>query len=168
MDMSLSKLQELVKLLMCCSPWGHNWVTELNWWYTESFRLVCVLGVYFEACSTEKLKEIPIRSSKLRDVPSQVIVFELAPINSLIRIKSVPVGIKNCREPAQEFPPMTRSCRRAPMGKASQGSRGPPRICLSVYPKTRICLFYYFTTFSNSSDINGGLSPITFLWRKST
>ena len=44
----------------------------------------------------------------------------------------------------------------------------PPRICLSVYPKTRICLFYYFTTFTNSSDINGGLSLITFLWRKST
>ena len=30
------------------------------------------------------------------------------------------------------------------------------RTCLSVYPKTRICLFYYFMTFTNSSDINGG------------
>ena len=39
-------------------------------------------------------------------------------------------------------------------------------ICLSVYPNTRICLFYYFTTFTNSSDINGGLSPTTFLCKK--
>ena len=49
------------------------------------------------------------------------------------------------------------------MGKASQGSRALPWICLSIYPKTRICLFYYFMTFTNSSDINGGLSPTTFL-----
>ena len=28
-------------------------------------------------------------------------------------------------------------------------ARGPPWICLSVYPKTKICLFYYFTTFTN-------------------
>ena len=32
----------------------------------------------------------------------------------------------------------------------------PPRTCLSVYPKTRICLFYCFMTFTNSSDIYGG------------
>ena len=45
----------------------------------------------------------------------------------------------DCREPAQEFPPMTWSCGRALTGKASQGSRTPHRICLSVYPETRIC-----------------------------
>ena len=28
--------------------------------------------------------------------------------------------------------------------------------------QTRICLFYYFMTFTNSPDINGGLSPTTF------
>ena len=60
-----------------------------------------------------------------------------------------------CQEPAREFPPMTRSCGRGLTGKVSQGSRGP-WICLSIYPKTRICLFYYFTTFTNSSDIKGG------------
>ena len=38
--------------------------------------------------------------------------------------------------------------------------------CLSIYPKTRVCLFYYFTTFTNSSDINGGLSLTTFLCKK--
>ena len=44
---------------------------------------------------------------------------------------------------------------------------GPPHwTCLSVYPKTKICLFYYFTTFTNSSDINGGLSPTTFFCKK--
>ena len=51
--------------------------------------------------------------------------------------------------------------------KVSQDSRAP-WICLSIYPQTRICLLYYFTTFTNSSDINGGLSLTTFLWRKST
>ena len=71
-----------------------------------------------------------------------------------------------CWEPAREFPPMTRSCGRALTGQASQSSRGPPRICLRVYPKTRICLFYYFTTFTNSSDINRVLSPTTFLCKK--
>ena len=51
-------------------------------------------------------------------------------------------------------------------GESGLEDQPPPplhRICLSIYPKTRICLFYYFTTFTNSSDINGGLSPITFL-----
>ena len=71
-----------------------------------------------------------------------------------------------CREPAWEFPPMTRSCGTALTGKASQGSRAPPWICLSVYHKTRICLFYYFMTFTNSSDIYGGLSLTTFLCKK--
>ena len=63
--------------------------------------------------------------------------------------------------------PWQRSCGEAWYAKASQDSRGP-WICLSIYPKTRICLFYYSMTFTNSSDINEGLSLITFLWRKST
>ena len=46
--------------------------------------------------------------------------------------------------------------------------KGPPWICLSIYPKTKICLSYYFVPFTNSSDINMGLSPTTFLWKKST
>ena len=48
------------------------------------------------------------------------------------------------------------------MGKASQ-AREAPWTCLSIYPKTKICLFYHFTTFTNSSDINEGLSLTTFL-----
>ena len=48
------------------------------------------------------------------------------------------------------------------MGKASQGSRAPLDLPERL-PQTRICLFYYFTTFTNSSDINGGLSLTTFL-----
>ena len=35
-------------------------------------------------------------------------------------------------------------------------TRGTPWTCLSIYPKTRVCLSYYFMTFTNSSDINGG------------
>ena len=38
-------------------------------------------------------------------------------------------------------------------------TRGAPWTCLNVYPKTRICLFYYSMTFTNSSDINGGAIP---------
>ena len=56
--------------------------------------------------------------------------------------------------------------RETPDGQGKSGLKGAPqphRICLSIYPKTRICLFYYFMTFTNSSDINGGLSPTTFL-----
>ena len=48
------------------------------------------------------------------------------------------------------------------MGQASQNSRGPLWACLSIYPKTRVCLFYCFMTFTNSSDSHGGLSPTTF------
>ena len=44
-------------------------------------------------------------------------------------------------------------------------TRGTPWTCSSIYPKTRICLSYYFVPFTNSSDINRGLSPTTFLWK---
>ena len=41
--------------------------------------------------------------------------------------------------------------------------RGVPLwACLSIYAKTRVCLFYCFMTFTNSSDSHGGLSPTTF------
>ena len=47
-------------------------------------------------------------------------------------------------------------------------TRETPWTCSSLYPKTRIRQSYYFVPFTNSSDINRGLSPTTFLWRKST
>ena len=71
-----------------------------------------------------------------------------------------------CREPAREFPPMTKVMRRGLICKGESGLKGPPWTCPSIYPKTKICLFYYFTTFTNSSDIKGGLSPTTFLCKK--
>ena len=57
---------------------------------------------------------------------------------------------------------MTKVMRRGLICKGESGPEGLPWICLRVYPKTRICLFYYSTTFTNSSYINGGLSPTTF------
>ena len=45
-------------------------------------------------------------------------------------------------------------------GKADQVSRGPLPKHL---PVTRIFLFYYFTSLTNTSDFNGGLSSTTFL-----
>ena len=40
-----------------------------------------------------------------------------------------------------------------------KGPHGPAR----AYPKTRICLSYYFVPFTNSSDINRRLSPTIIL-----
>ena len=62
--------------------------------------------------------------------------------------------------------PWQRSCGEALKAKANQDSRGPPWTWLSIYPKTRICLFYYFMTFTYSSDIYRGLSLTTFLCKK--
>ena len=73
-----------------------------------------------------------------------------------------------CQELPREIPPMTKVMQREPDRQKQIGPRGIPWICLSIYPKTRICLSYYFVPFTNSSDINKGLSPTTFLWKKST
>ena len=59
--------------------------------------------------------------------------------------------------------PMTRSCGRD--HKASQNSRGAPLGLPEHLPQNQN-LFYYFMTFTNSSDINRGLSPTTFLCKK--
>ena len=64
-----------------------------------------------------------------------------------------------CREPAREFPPMTKVMWRGLICKGETGLKGPPWTCPSIYPKTKICLFYYFTTFTNFSDINVGAIP---------
>ena len=71
-----------------------------------------------------------------------------------------------CWDPSREFPPMTKVMWRGPDMQRQIRTRGPPWTCSSIYPKTRICLFYYFTTFTNSSDIGRGLSPTTFLCKK--
>ena len=42
-------------------------------------------------------------------------------------------------------------------------TQGAPPDLPEHLPKTRICLFYYFMTFTNSSDISRGLSLTTFL-----
>ena len=54
-----------------------------------------------------------------------------------------------------------RSWGRGLMGKGEIRPRGDP--FSSISPKTRICLSYCFVSFTNSSDINSGLSPTTFL-----
>ena len=54
---------------------------------------------------------------------------------------------KPCREPAWESPSMTRSCRRALMGKASQSSRGSPLDLPERLPQNQnlsVLLFYDF------------------------
>ena len=50
--------------------------------------------------------------------------------------------------------------------KVSRISREPPWTYSSIYPKTRICLPYYIMPFTNSSDINRGLSPHHFFLEK--
>ena len=79
-----------------------------------------------------------------------------------------PTKARECRQPPREVPPKTKVMRRRPDRQRQIRIRETPWTCLSIYPKTRICLSYYFVPFTNSSDINRGLSPTTFLWRKST
>ena len=74
----------------------------------------------------------------------------------------------HCWEPPREIPPMTKVMQREPDGQRWIRPQGTPWIFSSIYPKTRICLSYSFVPFTNSSDINRGLSPTTFLWKKST
>ena len=47
-------------------------------------------------------------------------------------------------------------------------TRGIPSTCLSICPKTKICLstVYYIIPFTNSPDINRGLSPTTFFFEE--
>ena len=63
---------------------------------------------------------------------------------------------------------MTKVTRRRSDGQRQIRIRGTPWTSSSIYPKTRICLSYYFAPFTNSPDINRGLSPTTFLWRIAT
>ena len=86
---------------------------------------------------------------------------------NLKKDRIISVRFQGCREPPREIAPMTRSCGRELLSKASE-LNGLPRLSQASTPQTRICLFYYFMTFTNSSDINRGATLITFLWRKST
>ena len=65
-----------------------------------------------------------------------------------------------------ESHPWQRSCGEDLKAKANQDSRDPLDL-LKHLPQNQ-SLSYYFMTFTNSSDINWGLSPTTFLWRTST
>ena len=74
--------------------------------------------------------------------------------------------IPPCQEPQWEISLMTKVMWRRPDRQRQIRPRGTPWICSSIYPKTRICLSYYFVSFTNSFDINKGLSPITFFLEK--
>ena len=75
-----------------------------------------------------------------------------------------------CQEPPREIPPMTKVMRRGPGRQRQNRTRGTLWTCSSIDPETKTCLstVYYIMPFTNSSDINRGLSPTTFLWKKST
>ena len=73
---------------------------------------------------------------------------------------------KRCRKPPREIPPMTQVMRRRPDRQRQVRIRETPQTCSSIYLKNQN-LSYYFVPFTNSSDINRGLSLTTFLWRKS-
>jgi len=51
---------------------------------------------------------------------------------------------------------MTKVMQREPDRQRQIRPQGTPWICSNIYPKTRICLSYYFVPFTNSSDITGG------------
>ena len=48
---------------------------------------------------------------------------------------------------------------RRPDRQGRSGLEGSPGTAWASTPKIRVCLSYYFMTFTNSSDINRGLSP---------
>ena len=56
---------------------------------------------------------------------------------------------------------MTKVMQRGLICKGESGLKGPPLDLPEHLPQNQN-LFYYFTTFTNSSDINEGLSPTTF------
>ena len=76
---------------------------------------------------------------------------------------NISVPMNTCQEPPREIPPMTKVMRKRPDRQRWIRPQGNPWICSSIYPKTKICLSYYFGPFTNSSDINRGLCPTTFL-----
>ena len=84
------------------------------------------------------------------------------------RTDSLKKTLTLCRKPPWEIPTITKVMQRRLDRQRQIRIRGAPWTCSSIYPKTRICLSYYFMPFTNSSDINRGLSPTNFLWRKST
>ena len=45
------------------------------------------------------------------------------------------------------------------MGKGEIRPRETPQAFSSIYPKTRICLFYYIMPLTNTSDVNRGAIP---------
>ena len=72
----------------------------------------------------------------------------------------------SCQEPPREIPPMTRSCGRDLTTKADQNSRDPLNLLKHLLQNQNLSTVYYIMPFTNSSVINRGLSPTTFLWKK--
>ena len=52
--------------------------------------------------------------------------------------------------------------------KADQASRDPLNLLEHLPQNQNLSTVYYIMLFTTSSDINRGLSPTTFLWKKST
>ena len=72
-----------------------------------------------------------------------------------------------CWEPAWRIPPMAKVMRKRPDGqRRDQDSRDPLDLLEHLPPNQN--LSYYFMSFTNSSDINRGLSLTTFLWKELT
>lgn len=65
------------------------------WWYRLSHADLTMSLEFIQQPAPQKLKEIPLGSLELRAVSNQVTVCELAPTNSFVRIKTLPVNIKN-------------------------------------------------------------------------
>ena len=115
------------------------WLIKTLWSFHSPSSSVCGLGI-----------------DVLRDFGSHMLKMEVHWFTWLLkwshRVELCP--LKNTtttfREPAREFPPMTRSCGRALTGKASQGSRTtlPPNPdlpeCLPPNQNLSVLLFYDF------------------------
>ena len=74
------------------------------------------------------------------DLPEQNLHFNKIYECILCPLNFEKIEVSNCWEPPREIPPMKKVMRREPDRQRWIRPQGTPWVCLSIYPKTRICL----------------------------
>ena len=153
-----------LRVIYCCSVTQLCLTLRPHW--LQHTRLQCHSlspGVCSNSCPSNHLilchsLFLPSIFPSIRVFPmSQLLASGGQSIGASASASVLPVNIQ-CREPAWEIPPMTRSCGETWWARRvrSQGV-----LCLSIYPETKICLFTvcYTILFWH----NRGLSPKEFI-----
>ena len=119
------------------------------------------------ASNTHDCSKLPT----LKDTGSQNILKVLMSIEyfkrwKIIKINSTGKGLHYWANVCCQVPIDKGHVKETWQAKADQNSRDPLNLLEHLPPNQN--LSYYFVPFTNSSDISRGLSPTTFLWKKST